>query len=67
MAVAVQTGSTFDFAKPVRLFTTPYLLRPGTSMAYDVAADGRFIMLKQADAMNTSTPFTVVLNCRPGR
>ena len=66
MAVGVQTGSTFDFAKPVQLFASPYLHQRFTPLSYDVAADRRFIMLKQANTMSTPTPFTVVLNWRAG-
>ena len=66
MAVGVKTGSTLDFAKPVQLFASPYLHQRFTPLSYDVAADRRFIMLKQANTMSTPTPFTVVLNWRAG-
>jgi hypothetical protein len=62
--VGVQTRSKFDFAKPVQLFASPYLHQRFTPLSYDVAADRRFIMLKQANTTSTPTPFTVVVNWR---
>jgi hypothetical protein len=64
MAVAVKSGSTLDFAKPVQLFASPYMHQRFTPLSYDVAADRRFIMLKQPNTTSTPTPFTVVLNWR---
>ncbi len=48
MAVAVETaGSELAFSAPERLFAGPYLAaQPATAMSYDVAPDGRFLMIE---------------------
>ena len=43
MAVDVSTTGEFTSGAPKQLFEGPYVLWPGT---YDVARDGRFLMLK---------------------
>ena len=65
MAVSV-VGPPFDFTRPVVLFTSVYLHPAGSPLSYDVAADGRFIMLKRVDTRTGPTPIHVVLNWAPG-
>jgi eukaryotic-like serine/threonine-protein kinase len=45
MVVAVQPGSLFSFSPAVRLFDNPHPQR-SQPPTYDVAADGRFLMIK---------------------
>src|SRR5262249_46348728 len=45
MAVAVSSGSPAPFSKPAMLFERQYL-RSRTTPVYDVAADGRFLMIR---------------------
>jgi dipeptidyl aminopeptidase/acylaminoacyl peptidase len=66
MTVSVDTGPTFDFTGPVVLFESVYLHPAGSPLSYDVAADGRFIMLKRVDTPTGPTPINVVLNWAPG-
>ena len=61
MAVSV-VGPPFDFTRRVVLFTSVYLHPAGSPLSYDVAADGRFIMLKRVDTRTGPTPIHVVLN-----
>jgi hypothetical protein len=44
MAVAVGIGSAFTFEPPKRLFESTY--QRSQPPSYDVAADGRFLMIK---------------------
>jgi Tol biopolymer transport system component len=62
MAATVKAGSTFDFEKPVLLFKSGYGHQPASPLAYDVAADGRFLMIKPANTQPQPSPITVVLN-----
>ena len=62
MAVSVSPGPTFDYTRPVVLFTSEYIHPNGSPLSYDVAADGRFIMLKSVDNESAAQPITVVLN-----
>jgi eukaryotic-like serine/threonine-protein kinase len=59
MSVAIDTGGTFNFKPPTRLFESTY--QRGTQPpTYDVAADGRFVMVKpDSQAGNT---VSVILN-----
>ena len=61
MAAAVNTGRAFDFKAPLPLFTSTYDHPPGSPLSYDVAADGRFLMIKR-DTETKPSPITVVLN-----
>jgi serine/threonine-protein kinase len=61
MAVAVSTGSTFGFKPPTWLFDSRYRIF-GQPWSYDVAADGRFLMIKQTTEARTSPQVVVVLN-----
>jgi serine/threonine-protein kinase len=53
MSVAVQVTPTFSFGNPTRLFESPTILLDGRSVGtmtgrtYDVARDGRFLMIKE--------------------
>ena len=47
MAVAVETGASFTAGRPETLFEGPYL--DDLARNYDLAPDGRFLMIKPAD------------------
>ena len=49
MSVQVRTEPTFSYGAPESLFQGPYMCCTG--VPYDVAADGRFLMLKYAEAV----------------
>ena len=59
MAVAIDTAKRFDFKPAVPLFETSHL-RSNQPPSYDVAADGRFVLLKPQTT--TQHPITVILN-----
>jgi serine/threonine protein kinase/Tol biopolymer transport system component len=61
MSTPVQGGADFQFGTPIRLFDGPFV-RAGQPYDYDVAADGRFLMLKSGDASAAPEPLTMVLN-----
>jgi len=56
MSVTIRTDPALEVSAPVELFRGPYFLDGGVD--YDVAPDGRFIMLK--DASVTEHPSEVV-------
>jgi Tol biopolymer transport system component len=62
MSVAVRAGATFDFKLATLLFESPYQ-HAGQPPSYDVAADGRFLMIKPANRQLSS--FNVMLNWSP--
>ena len=68
MAVAISTGSELSPGRPTLLFEGPYDLKQGSGATnYDVAEDGRFVMIRTPDspAQETSSPeqqIHVVLN-----
>ena len=66
MAVPVQTDQAFAWETPEALFPTDgyYLRRGQRGRAYDVAQDGRFLMIKPgtADGGATLPEINVVLN-----
>jgi Tol biopolymer transport system component len=68
MSVAVQrSGSTLATATPVTLFHGPYYLGGGAvaGRTYDVAADGRFLMMKPvsgASSPNSGGNIEVIIN-----
>jgi serine/threonine-protein kinase len=64
MSVVVDAKSSFDFRPAAPLFDSPYL-RSAQPPSYDVASDGRFLMLKPSEAQ-TSPPVSVVLNWDAG-
>ncbi len=45
MAVEIQTEPEFESGEPVELWKRPYFSEEGLFTRYDVAADGRFLML----------------------
>ena len=59
MSVAVKTGERFLAADPVVLFEGPYL-HQAQPPSYDVAPDGRFLMIKPARGVQA--PITAVFN-----
>ena len=63
MAVAVSAGATFDF-KPARALFESRYVHVGQPPSYDVAADGRFVMIKSADP--GVSPFNIVLDWAAG-
>jgi Tol biopolymer transport system component len=59
MSVAVEAGAAFNFKPAVRLFESTYT-RDQQPPSYDVAADGRFVMIKPDSS--GKIPITVILN-----
>ncbi|MFQ5528056.1 MAG: protein kinase [Thermoanaerobaculia bacterium] len=53
MAVPITTEPEFEVGEPVELWETPYLSLGSFFTMYDVAPDGRFLMLKLPDTSNT--------------
>jgi Tol biopolymer transport system component len=63
MAVSIQAGPELRFSAPVALFTTSEFVFSPQPRSYDVAPDGRFLMLKAPGrAQPGSRPLTVILN-----
>jgi serine/threonine-protein kinase len=60
MAVPVLKTATFDFGTPTLLFESNYAHLFGGPNSYDVAADGRFLMIKPAPA--PSSAINVIFN-----
>ena len=62
MAVVVESSRAgFDFKPAVLLFESTYV-RGGQPPSYDVPPDGRFVMIRSANASSASSPMTIVLN-----
>jgi Tol biopolymer transport system component len=62
MAAAVETESDFSFAAPKLLFSGPYIQRTlPFSRAWDVARDGRFLMIQPADENLAAAPASIVV------
>jgi hypothetical protein len=59
MGVAVVAGAAFTFKPPVELFTLD-VVRNRQPPSYDVAPDGRFVMMTSEAA--AEFPITVILN-----
>jgi Tol biopolymer transport system component len=59
MKAAVRTTGAFNFSPAAPQFESRFV-HTGQPPTYDVAADGRFIMIKSADA--SSAPFNIVLD-----
>jgi hypothetical protein len=57
MAIPIQAGATFTFGTPRRLFSAS-----AYSSFFDVAADGRFLMIKLAGAGAAARPSIVVVS-----
>jgi eukaryotic-like serine/threonine-protein kinase len=62
MSVAVSAGTPFNFKPATLLFESRYQ-HAGQPPTYDVAADGRFLMIKPANSQLSS--FNVLLNWSP--
>jgi hypothetical protein len=62
MSVAVQTGVTFSFSPPTRLFDAAPYRRSEQPPSYDVAADGRFVMVRPDLESTSEAPITVIVN-----
>jgi Tol biopolymer transport system component len=68
MAVPVTGGAGFTTARPAALFQTPLAVnraQPSRERRYDVAPDGRFLMVVPTSTP-AQTPFTVVVNWPAG-
>jgi hypothetical protein len=61
-AVAVRAASTFSADRPKILFGRRYLAAGTAGWNYDVAPDGRFLMIKDAETDRASTSLLVVSN-----
>ena len=62
MSVAIRPGQAFGFSPPELLFEDTHL-HDGQPPTFDVAADGRFLMIKSTSQQEPFTqPFTVVIN-----
>ncbi len=62
MAVAVDTGDAFSFDAPAQLFSGRYFQRPGPAVrTYDVASDGRFLMILPGDENSAAAPASIVV------
>ena len=62
MAVAVETDDAFSFGAPVQLFTGRYFQFPGLgARTYDVAVDGRFLMILPGDENTAAVPASIVV------
>jgi len=62
VSVPVRTSPTFSADRPTMLFNRPYLAAGTAGWNYDVASDGRFLMIKDAEADRASASLVVVLN-----
>jgi len=57
LAVSVQTGDDLSFSAPTKLFSGTYIMNPGAVFrSYDVARDGRFLMLEQPGGEAANAP-----------
>jgi hypothetical protein len=61
MAVAVEADNEFSYAAPKTLFSGPYARRTGLGRDYDVATDGRFLMILQGDDTRPVAPASIVV------
>jgi serine/threonine-protein kinase len=60
---SLQAGPELRFTPPVALFGTSEFVASSQPPSYDVASDGRFLMIKRAgDAKPGTRPLAVVLN-----
>jgi serine/threonine protein kinase/dipeptidyl aminopeptidase/acylaminoacyl peptidase len=63
MAVSVEAGPDFRFSPPMALFSTSEFLFSSQPPSYDVASDGRLLMLMPRGRAKPGTrPLTVILN-----
>jgi hypothetical protein len=66
MAVTI-TGPAFTAGRPMELFQTPLTVnrtQPTRDRRYDVAPDGRFLMVIPS-ATGGATPYSVIVNWNP--
>jgi serine/threonine-protein kinase len=56
LAVPIQPGPTLRVGRPEVLFEGPYFLGIGPDRPYHLAPDGRFVMIKVADATTDDAP-----------
>jgi dipeptidyl aminopeptidase/acylaminoacyl peptidase len=62
MAVAIETAGEFSFAAPELLFGGPFAyIQDWAAHSYDVAADGRFLMLQRPDGGDAGSASIVVV------
>ena len=62
MTVAVDTDDEFSFTAPKLLFSGPYAASAGSgTRGYDVARDGRFLMILRGDEKRVVAPATIVV------
>jgi hypothetical protein len=62
MTVAVETRNEFSFTAPKLLFSGPYVQRlDSRSRGYDVARDGRFLMILPGDENRAPAPASIVV------
>jgi serine/threonine-protein kinase len=62
MVVSVDAGAEFSFGAPRMLFTGPYVQRADPySSGYDVARDGRFLMILPGDENAAAAPASIVV------
>jgi serine/threonine-protein kinase len=62
MAVPVETGADLSFTAPQRLFSGPYVQRAGLGgRGYDVARDGRFLMILPTEEEVAPVPSSIVV------
>ncbi|MCZ6727439.1 MAG: hypothetical protein O7A98_08790, partial [Acidobacteria bacterium] len=55
MAVPITTEPELEVGEPVELWETPYFSQGSIGTIYDVAPDGRFLMLKFPDTSDTKS------------
>ena len=60
-AVPVTTGSSFEAGNPEQLFEGRFEVAPGGNQNYDVAPDGRFLMLRNERGA-ASTQLNIILH-----
>ena len=62
MAIAVETDAAFSFGAPVQLFSGRYFqFAGGAARTYDVAQDGRFLLILPGDEETAATPASIVV------
>jgi hypothetical protein len=62
MAVEIATTGAFKAGTPRTLFEGRFVRGPNAAAGYDVAADGRFLMVQPLHADPTTNQIHVVLN-----
>jgi serine/threonine-protein kinase len=64
MVVRVETGTALDVSEPEFLFEEPNTLPPDVygTRTYDVAPDGRFLMISESESLEAPMKLNVILN-----